>query len=232
MIYATAAIEDGHETGFRAAFREGWSHIWRILGLKLAIFISVWLALLVAIGLPVALLVSAISASDGNAGGSWALLALCMCVLVIAAILLWFVVKFVDAMAYRGIVLHRMGVFESIKHGWAVTKANFLHIFLLGVIFSVIGLAVAMALFAIMIPVGAIVGFASFDAVADGTFSTANGILIGLSLLLFGVLGAVVKAALVAWQSSSFTLAYREFNGEGPTFGAQKEKGPDDLKTA
>lgn len=232
LIHATATIEGGQETRFGESFRAGWSHIWRILGLKLTIFAGVALAMLVAVGIPLALLIPVATGSDGDGvGGVWALFAVCICFLVILSVLLWFVVAFVDAMAYRGIVLHRMGVFESIKHGWAVTKENFLNIFLLGVIFWVINLGVAAVSFAVMIPVGALVGFSAFDAIVDGTFSTANGILIAMSFLLFMLIAAVVQAALVAWQSSSFTLAYLEFTGAG-NVGVEKEKGPDNLKAA
>ncbi len=231
MIHATATIEGGQETNFRQSFREGWSHIWRILGLKLTIFVGVALVVLVAFGIPLAFLIPMASGSDGNAGGAWALFGVCMCFLVILGVLFWLAVSFVDAMAYRGIVLHRMGVFESIRHGWAVAKENFLNIFLLGIIFWVISLGVAVVTFAVMVPVGAIVGFSAFDAIMDGTFSTANGVLIAISLLLFIIVAAVVQAALVAWQSSSFTLADLEFTGASPV-GMEKEKGPDDLKTA
>jgi hypothetical protein len=224
LITAYNNLEQGQKSDFGTAFRSGWPHVLRLIGMKIALFLPFIIVPLLLVGGLVAFVVSAI-VTDGEslAGGPMVLLCLVplLCLLPFVIIIL----SFVDAYAFRGIVLQNLGVIDSIRHGWRIFRDNLSHNLILGLIFTVISWIYGLI-------VGLIVGIFALGAtgplilqiVQGEPLSTGRMVMAGIGAIVAGILAAALTSVLVAWQSGTFTLAYRQFaNLETPVL---KEKDP------
>jgi hypothetical protein len=123
--------------------------------------------------------------------------------------------------AQRGVVLQKMGVMDSIKHGWAILKAHVGEMLLLGLIFMAVGIGFGIVTAIVVVPAAlATMGPAGYAFFANGAEALSASL---ITLAVFGVflimiLGSLVNAVMIVFRSSTFTLAYLEFTG--------KEKAP------
>lgn len=229
MIKAVVELDSGGAMTWAEALRLGWRYVGRVILMNILLALPIIVAVIVAIvagaGALATSLVGGATADDlGNVARALGAMFLCLVPLLCLAFVLGLIVQFVGAFGYRGIVLRDMGVMDGIRHGWQVFRSRLADSFLLGIIFGVIGLIFSLVIGAILGGL-ALVGLSSFigdilagRAITAGQF--VNAIVLGL---LVGVLRAVLNSILVAWRSSSVTLAYLEFTG-----GLQKAPvGPD-----
>ena len=224
LIESTARLEVGEQMTFGQAISAGTSKLGRLIGLNVLLYGPFTLVAVLVGGV---LLGTGVGATAAEFGGSQAdveawlagLGFAAICGLLLACLLapLLLVVTFVYPFAQRGLVLHGLGVVDSIRHGWRVLTGNLAEILILALIFLVIGLLFGLVSFVVMIPLGFL---AALPALGDLFGATGGGIGVAeLGLLLFGgaclaVVVAIVNAILVAFRSASFTLAYQEWFGK------------------
>lgn len=222
LIRAVVDLDRKQPITLGEAFRDGISHTLPALGmtLLLALPVIVVVALMIGIGVVVA----GVGVSSIAAGGSerellGAMGTVLACLLPLACLLFFYGIgaQFINALAYRGIVLHDLGAVASIRHGWNVLRGNLVEFFLLGLAFAVIGFLYGLlvtVIVGLVFVVGA--GPALFGLLINDEPMTAakltSFVLTGLlSVLLMGLLNAI----LVAWRSAAFTLAYNAVTGGG-----------------
>ena len=217
MIKSVAGLQEGQKISFGEAFRGGGAYIGRIFGMKFVLFFSVAALMLAVVALAVMVGVS----SDSPAMIIVIVPFLCLFALGIIPL------QFVDALAYRGIVLKEMGVTESLKHGWRTFRDDFSDWFILGILYlvinMVIGLVIAMVVGLLaFLSAGPFVTFLQTGELSAGTLIPAL-----LSGLIITVVGAFIRSIVVAWQSTGFTLAYQRLVGLSAP--PPKEKAPEDI---
>lgn len=219
LIGGVAQLELG--TGkptFREAFRMGWRRVGRLVGMTLLLYIVPFILFLVfVIGfITVAggMAFAATGAEDPSAMltgmGGLALVFFCLLCLLMPVML---VLSLIYPFAFRGIVLRDMGARESLRHGWNVLKTNLGEILILGLIFFVIGIVVALIILAALVPVGLLVGV-PIMALMESNATALQGILAALGFLVAIVITALISAIVTAWQSTTFTLAYLHWTGK------------------
>lgn len=222
MIRAVVEIEQGQKMSFGQAFSAGSQYLGKLFGVNMVLKFLPWLAFM---GLFVcgffavggSAIFSAIGSNEPNLVAEELITALgaltfvLFCVGCFYAIFL-LVVRFVYPFAQRGVVLKGLGVMDSIRHGWRVLKKNFAEIFLLGLLFVAIGIAVSMVVAMFVLPIVFIsfmpLGMALFES---GTASPALFVMGGLGIVAAMVLGSLINSVMIAFRSSTFTLAYLEF---------------------
>jgi len=108
--------------------------------------------------------------------------------------------------------LQGLGVIDSVRHGWLTLRQNLANILLLAVLFVVIGLIFGAAVFVILIPLAVLsMGPAIIDMIANDTARALDIILIAGGGVCLGLVGAAVNSIMIAFRSTAFTLAYKEF---------------------
>lgn len=124
--------------------------------------------------------------------------------------------QIIDASAYRGIVIQNMGVFRAIGHGFEFFFRHFVEILVLGGIFVVVGILFSIALTTVFIPIQMFWSFL-LSTVGGGVWTYAASM---AWLILSVVMVALISALLVAWQSTTFSLAYLDFIGRNQQYGS------------
>lgn len=225
LIGAVEQIETTGGTTFGSAWRVGTSKFVPILGLNLLLILPlVLVGILAAVlfgGAIITIIAGASAMDDGRggaglAGGILGLLCfggLFACVAVFVGI----AISAVQTFGERAIVLENRRVFDAFGRSWEIVRANLGNIILLAllmfVISLVIGLVVGVISAALFIPV-------AFTAIAEagGQGVGAGTVILGaLAFLAVVILGALVSALYVAFNSATWTLAYRQFTGLGGT---------------
>lgn len=196
-------IEKADATG-SVTFGEAWglatSKFLRLLGLTLIIAIVSFVAALIVI-VPSALLAVA------TLGIGLLCLFPVICVFAIALMLLGLIVQF----AQIGVVVDDLSVFDALRRGWELFRANLANVIILaviiGVIAAIIGVVVALPLAFTIFPV--VAGMAGFAT--ENQALAAGGI--GLALVCFCLYLPVLLVAtgiLQTWTTAAFTLAYKQ----------------------
>ena len=210
LITGVARLARGEATGFGRSFNEGWRRVLPLLGLTILLYgVPV---ILYSIALVLVFIVISLSAFAGGAGPDELLagmglvgtvLICCLSsVFLLSMILLWFIYPF----ATRGIMLRRMGVIESIRHGWRVTRENLGEIILLALPFVLVYLLFG-ALFVAVYFIIALPGIE--DALLNGTMMFASWRFL-VAFVVYGIVGALLNT----WQSATLTLGYLQWTGK------------------
>jgi hypothetical protein len=218
LIDAADRLDRGETMTFGRAMSSGLNQLGRMVGVNLLIYGPLLLlglflgalgvAALVAYFVPVAVQ-SGPSAEDIPA--PLVLLTICVLPLLCLMFLYWLVATLIYPFAQRGAVLADLGVGASVRHGWQVLRDNLGAVLILAVIFVAISFFLALISAAIAIPV-AIAGFLPVaNAIADGQLGAGEVILAAVAALLIGLVVATIHSVVVAWRSTTFTLAYRQF---------------------
>ncbi len=217
MIESVDRIEGGETLTLKDGFRAGTSHLKKMVGLNLLLYGPFLLiGLLIFGGFAFFIIGSIGTESEELLAGGFGLFGLCIvpliCLLGIASL----VVNFVYPMAQRGMILHDLGVTDSVRHGWEILRKNLGEILILAVIFVAIGFAVGIAIVVIALPIGLLFIVPIILAVIEGgTILTAATIIFGiLGVLTFVLLSAAISSILRTFQSTTFTLAYHEWAGK------------------
>jgi hypothetical protein len=218
MIDAAARIDAGEKMTFGRAFNAGLARLLPMVGLNLVLFgffIILGIVALVGLIATVGVAVVGALAGDGNLEAmiaGFGLILVCVGLLVCVSIPLYTIVAVIYPFAQRGLVLQNLGVMASISHGWNMIKRNLGDVLILIVLFVFLQIVVGFVTALVLIPLAVLVmGPALFNMLAAGAVGIGSVLtLIGGGICL-GILAAIVNAILVAFRSTTVTLAYQEF---------------------
>jgi hypothetical protein len=145
--------------------------------------------------------------------GAIGLVLACLIPLLCIIFVLALVIAGIDLFAVRGLVIHNMGVIEAIRHGWATLRNNLGEIIVVALILFVVGLLFGLGVGLVLVPFGLIFAAPTFlSLMAGGELNLGVLATTGAGLLCLGLVGAILNAIWVAYQSTTFTLAYRHFD--------------------
>lgn len=230
LIHAAAELDAKQPTSLREAWSVGVSKLGRMVVLSLLfalpfIVFAVLAAMVVALYfVPIFSAAAAGQAPPSDFGMSFAAIPILLGCLACVLGILGLIITFVQPFSMRGLVLRNLGVSESIGHGWRVLRENLGNILILALIFLVIGIVVGLigvfvaGLLAAPFIVPIVLGL-----VRDTGLTTLNIVLAVLGALVFILVTAAISSILVAYQSTTFTLAYQDFTGVGT---AEKQPEP------
>ena len=211
MITGVARLARGEATGFGRSFNEGWRKVLPLLGMTILLYalpVILFVAGTIAVWIPVA--IGAMTSSLGQDGPLAGLEIVLICCLVVGFLVAMLFLGFIHPFAFRGIMLRRMGVVESIRHGWRVLRENVGQIILLALPFVlayVLFFAVFAAIYVLLL--GLLWRGGIENALLSGAIGASDWRFL-LVFLFYGLLGAVLST----WQSATFTLGYLQWTGK------------------
>jgi hypothetical protein len=203
VIAGVNEIEETGESNFSRAFKLGIKYFWKILALHIldGLFSVV---LLIILGLPVVLLFILNMPLRGFVLGLLAFMIFLPLVILI---------NFVFTYASRSIVINKNKLVESIKTGFVVFKDNILASFLISLILFAINMGVTIIVIITLLFLGLLFGI---PMVLIGIILSAGAGIIGsilliiLGILLICVFFVFIGAIINTFQSTLWTLVYRE----------------------
>lgn len=229
LVTAVARIDAGESVTLGEAFSAGTAKIWSLVGMNLLLLLPVFILSIIGVagmffilagsGITTAALIEDPTALEEVFAAGIGLFVVCICGLVCGLALLGIFIQFINAFAYRGIMLQEQGAVESISRGWQLLKANAADVIVLALIFLGISLMYGIAVGIVLVPLTLIAIIPSIALMTEGG-AMAAGSLVFLfgSMLCLGIVGAGLNSILTTWQSASFTLAYQEWiNKPKPT---------------
>jgi hypothetical protein len=209
LIGMVGEIEAGQTPPVRRGFEIGWSRrALRLFGADLVVFVPVAVVVALVIGAVVALLVQADQA--GAPGAALVLLICCLAVFALLLIPLLVVLNVLQRFFYRRIVLAGDGVFDGIRNGWEMIRANVGPVAVIWLIMFVIGLVWTAVNFLLVLSAFALVGLpaAAIYALVGSGLVTA---LMVLPLVIIALLAlAAINALYTVFSSTVWTLTYLE----------------------
>lgn len=219
LIAGVQQIETEGKTTFGSAWGVGANRFWRVLGLNLLIGIPIVILVIAIIllfgGTIAAMFIGADSAGRGNdsamGGAIFGTIALACC-LVCVFIIIGIIASALQTFGERAIVVEDMGVFASISRGWGVFRANLGNIILLALVMMVVsfifglvgGAVAAVVLLPTLLPV-------ITEGMNSGSISSGPAIVAVIGVLIAMVLGAIINTLYITFNSTTWTLAYRQF---------------------
>jgi hypothetical protein len=231
LIAAADALDEetlpgaGVPVRFGAAFRRGAAFLPRLVGLDLLLYGPVLVFFIVTFGLVLLYtgrLVAGILADPGTPvlpaglGETVFIIATCFCLFGCVAFLWQLFLAFLHPLAQRSIVLADSGVIRAIRHGWQILSRNPGDMILLVLFFFVLGMIFRALVSAILVPLGLLLFVPTFLELLSGGIPTAGQLagIVAVSLLL-ALLAQVLSGFFVAYQSTGYTLGYRQLTGKG-----------------
>jgi hypothetical protein len=218
--------DTGAKLRWTKGFRLGWSRgAWRLFLIDLVITIP----LIIVFGLLFLLALTPLlawAAGDTTVGiiGTVATIGLFLLV-VLLAIIVAVALSVLRQFFYRMAVLRDYGVFDSIRHGWAVVRARFTQAGSMWLILVGIGIAYGIAMLVValvLLVVGGVVAiipglavYAAVYSVAGTGAAVAAGLLVGLPVFLIIVIvpSLFISGLWEVFHSSVWTLTFRELAG-------------------
>jgi hypothetical protein len=144
--------------------------------------------------------------------GSIAIFILCIGLMACFLVPIWLVLTVIYPFAQRGAVLQDLGIIDSVRHAWQIIKANIGEVALLILFFIVIGIGFGIVVALLMIPLAFVAFFPmAMDAIMTGTIDPGNIILVLCGSLVVALIVALLNSVLVAFRSTTITLAYQQF---------------------
>lgn len=222
LISAAWRLDEGEKLTLGDAFGTGTRHLGRLIGVTLLLYAPIILLVVGALGIIFVAIGGWLTIADINnfgdpgafpAGVGFAIL--CIVGLLCLLIPLGIVITFIYPFAIRGTVLQNLGVTDSISHGWRVLRENLAEIILLAILFLVINVIYGFVIGIVLLP-PALILFAPLAAMSfEGrSFGPLEILLIAGAGLCIGLIGAALQSILTTWQSTTFTLAYKQFTGK------------------
>lgn len=230
LIAGVDQIERSGGSSFGAAWRVGVSKFWRLVGLSITLSLPAILTVIV-FGCFALFGITASGVAifgEGSSGGSrsaegafGALMLAVVCVaIVLACVLIIYgvIAGGIQVFGERAIVLHNQGVFDGIRAGWAMLRGNLgntiLIALLMFVISMVISLIVGVIAAALALPSVALM---TAEAQRSSEMLTAGSLIVGVVTgLVIAVIAAAISALFTAFNSTTWTLAYRQFAEKQP----------------
>lgn len=207
LVRGTMQADAGEShLSFGELFRGSTPYFWRVFGLNLLIGLTIFIVMAVLFGFFVLLAVVTFGI------GAICLLPLICLIIPIA----WFVGVVVEQVNVA-LVVENTGVFEGIRRGWEVVRANLGEMILMGLI---LGLGGGMISFLIALPFA----FITLPLIFSLAFGSTPGWGLGISLLclvLYLPVLLVLNGALRSYIGSAWTLTYMRLTGRTPLPAAQ-----------
>lgn len=219
LISAVVRIDAGEKVTLSEAFAAGTGVLGRLVGLNLVLYGPFLLLGIIVFGIAAGLVGSAVFAQTTGAAteveaifGSLGIFGVCFAVFACLLVPLAILVNIIYPFAQRGLILQELSIMDSIRHGWRIIRENVGDVILLIIIFLVIGFGFGIAAALVLLPLAALAFAPSIiNFINTGTLEVMNAIwLIGGGVCL-GLLGAVINSIMVAYRSTTVTLAYQEF---------------------
>lgn len=234
LIAGVDQIERASGSSFGAAWGVGLSKVWRLLGLNITLALPAIVTLIVfgcfalfgVTASGVALFGGGSSGGSSSAEGAFgALMLAVVCVGVLIACVLGVysvIASGIQVYAERAIVLHNQGVFDGIRAGWAVLRGNLGNTILIALLMFVISLVISL----IVGIVGSVMALPSIAMMTAGSgsgqaLSTAGLIVSVITGLAIAVIAAAIGSLFTAFNSATWTMAYRQFATNQPALAAQ-----------
>lgn len=227
LISAVDQIEREGSTTFGQSWRKGASKFWSLLGLNILLalpLIIVGIIVAVMIGGSVVALIAAAAGADGQLSDSQAagmasggLAVLCIggafaCIAGLYSI----IAAALSTFGERAIMLDSAGVIDSIRKGWDVFRNNLGNIILLAILMFIINLVIGFVIGFVSLALFAPVMITSMISLGnDGTIGAGTVILGVIAFIAVVVISAIISALFVAFNSTAWTLAYRQFTDRG-----------------
>jgi hypothetical protein len=227
LIAGVEQVETGGNTTFGRAWSVGTNRFWHMLGLNILIALPI-IVLVIILGVAfggtiIAAVAAGTSASGRGSGNDGALASLIgggiaiLCCLFCIVFLYGLLAQAIQTFGERAIVLENAGITASISRAWAVFRANLGNIILLALIMLfisiVFGIITGAVLAVILVPTMAPIFVAMTQ---NGTLEAGSTILAIFGLIVASIVGAIINALYVAFNSATWTLAYRQFTGAAP----------------
>lgn len=211
IITGVARLERGEATGFGRSFNEGLRRVLPLLGMTIVLYaLPVILFVVAFIAILIPMTIGSLSGGSGQdelMAGLGVLGTVLLCCVFVAYLVTILLLSLIYPFAYRGIMLRRLGVIESIRHGWRVLRENVGEIILLALPFVLIYLLL-FGLFAGLYFVLVVPMFLEAD-ILSGAIPTTDRRFV-LVFLFYGLTASV----LAVWQSATFTLGYLRWTGK------------------
>ncbi|MBK8901725.1 MAG: hypothetical protein IPM53_11115 [Anaerolineaceae bacterium] len=217
LIEAVDRIEAGEKMSFGSAFSAGVARIGGLVGLHLLInlpFIIFGLVFGVVGGSFFMTALRQGGEISEATGGTFAILAVCGGLVGCLLVPLGLLVQVIYPFAQRGLVLQRLGVTDSIRHGWRVVRDNVGDVLLLIIAFLVIGFLFGLVTAVFTIPLAFLAaGPFVLDAIQGNeiTFGMTEIVTLAFGGICLGLVAAAVNSVLTAYRSATVTLAYQHF---------------------
>jgi hypothetical protein len=225
LISGVAQIETDGRTTFGKAWSSGSARFWPMLGLNLVLLIPVFIMIAILVVAVLGIVGAGVFAgtSAGNSrnpgpligiiGGGIFVLCCGLCIFFIIALLIGALQTFGE----RAIVLEKTGVFDGISHAWSVFKANLGNIILLalvmwlvGVVFGIVTGGIAfVVLLPTVLPLIA-------EVSRNGALTFASALVAVAGVVVATILVAIINTLYITFNSTTWTLAYRQFIGAAP----------------
>ena len=217
LIEAVDRIEVGEKMSFGTAFSAGVARIGGLVGLNLLINLPFIIFGLIFSVMGGSFFLTAMRQGGEISeamGGTFAILAVCGGLVGCLLVPLGIIVQVVYPFAQRGLLLQRLGVVGSIRHGWQVVRNNVGDVLLLIVAFLVIGFLFGLVTAVFTIPLAFLAaGPFILDAIQGNEFNFGMTQVATLAFggICLGLVAAAVNSVLTAYRSATVTLAYQSF---------------------
>lgn len=217
LIEAVDRIEAGEKMTFGTAFSAGVGRIGGLVGLHLVINSPFILLGILFGGMGISFFANAMRDSGTFAETSVRFLsffAICGGLLACLLVPLGLLILIIYPFAQRGLILQKLGIIDSIRHGWQVVRDNVGDVILLIVAFVIIGILFGIVTVIVTIPFAFFAIWPFLLDVFRGneiSFGAIEIITLAIGGVCLGLLGAAVNAILTAYRSTTVTLAYQQF---------------------
>ncbi len=239
LIAGVQQIEMEGTTSLGGAWKAGARRFWPMLGLHLLLGIPVVILIVVIVVVFAATfggtIVAAISAGGGDFSNSdrSALMGMLaggfsvICCMMCVALVYGLVTSAVTTLGERAIILENAGVFASVGRAWRLLRANLGNMIvlalLMGAIAFVFGIVSSTIGIALILPTMLPMVF-SFS---NGTVPAIGVIVLSVGAIFVAIIvGAIVNAVFITFNSTAWTLAYRQFSGIVPAIVATTPSTP------
>jgi len=220
LIESAARLDAGEDVSFGQAISWGISKLGRIVGINLLLYgpFIILMFILFVLGLAIMAATIGSSIASGDEGiwsviaGSLAIFIVCLGLMACILVPVWLILTVIYPFAQRGAVLQNLGVIESIRQAWQVIKANIGDVALLVLFFIAIGFGFGIVMALLMIPLAFLAFFPMImEVIMTGNFDPGNIILVLCGSLLVAIVVALINSVIVAFRSTTITLAYQQF---------------------
>jgi len=219
LIGMVREVEETDHTTVRSGWRTGKSHLWSLIGIDLVTVIPAVIAALILIMLaltPLLLVPGQGALAEGEALSVLGIVLTVLLVLGAVAVIIvgGTVLGVVREFAFRQCVLEGRGVWSSIREGYRMVRAHLRSVGLMWLLLLGIDLAVGV----VALPL-ALVGFGLAGGAAAAVYATSESVAAAIAVALVlgipvGLISAAVRGVYLVFQSSAWTLAYREVQAE------------------
>ncbi len=227
LIAGVQHIETEGSTTFGRAWSAGASRFWRLLGLNILLILPIIIIVIIGIlafgGTVLGFVGIGVAGGRGDqdqaAAAAMAGVTLALClggVLLCAGLIYGLIAMALQTFGERAIVLENVGVMDSIRRAWAVFRQNLGNIIVLALVMAVLSAVLGLIIGAISVALFLPTVLVAMNQAREGL--QAGTVILGtLSFILLLIVSAIIGALFVAFNSSTWTLAYRQFIGAAPT---------------